>query len=160
MMNKYSIFSVALAALLLAACKPLQPTATAATPAEIAETLKSADQLTLVHVWATWCGPCRDEFPELVEVLRHFPNLDVLLLSADDPAETESVEDFLLEYGSPVGSLVSTELNAEFIEAVSPNWGGSLPATFFYRNGKIVREWEGKRTYEEYVETIDTLLNK
>lgn len=160
MMNKYSIFPIALAALLLAACKPPLPAATVATPAEIAETLESTDQLTLVHLWATWCGPCRDEFPELVEVMHHFPKLDILLISADDPADTAPVESFLLEYGSPAGSLVSTELNSAFIEAVSPNWGGSLPATFFYRDGKVVREWEGKRTYGEYVDAIETLLNK
>ena len=112
----------------------------------------------MVHVWATWCDPCRDEFPELVEVMTHYPDLNIILVSADDPAEKEQIEAFLIEQGSPMGSLVSTELNEAFITALSPQWAGSLPSTFFYHNGNLVREWEGKRTFDDYSKTIEQLL--
>lgn len=162
MMNKYSIFprlGILLTALLLMSCDPLTPIATIATPAEIKETLKASQgKLTLVHVWATWCDPCRDEFPELVQIMNEFSEVDYLLVSADDPEEPELVEAFLQEYNSPADSLISTALNTEFIEALSPDWDGALPATFFYQDGKIVREWEGKRTHGVYAETIETLL--
>ncbi|MDF7800696.1 TlpA disulfide reductase family protein [Pontiellaceae bacterium B1224] len=163
MINKYRTFSaigISLAAILLASCSPSAPVATPATPQEIQQQIQTSEApLTLVHVWATWCDPCRDEFPELVKIMQNFQSLEVVLISADAPDKTEEVETFLTEYQSPVGSLITTELNQKFIETLSPKWGGALPATFFFRDGKIVSEWEGKRTYDEYVETIETLMN-
>lgn len=164
-LNALPILGISLAAV-LTSCKPAAPEATSpsppeakpASPAEIAQQIQSLEKLTMVHVWATWCDPCREEFPELVHVMEIFPDLDVILISGDDPAELDVVNAFLQEYKSPVGSLVSTELNKEFIEALSPTWAGSLPATFFYLDGKLVQEWEGKRTCEEYKEAIDVLL--
>jgi hypothetical protein len=43
---------------------------------------------------------------------------------------------------------------------LSPNWSGALPASFFYDStGRLVAEWEGKRSYEDYMTTIEQLLN-
>ncbi|MDF7806705.1 TlpA disulfide reductase family protein [Pontiellaceae bacterium B12219] len=134
------------------------PTATPATPDEIQQQIgKSTAPLTLVHVWATWCDPCREEFPELVQVINTFPSVKFILISADNPAEKKSVEEFLEKYKSPVGSLISTELSQKFIESLSPNWNGTLPSTFIFKGGKCVSEWEGKRTLEEYTELIEKL---
>lgn len=164
MMIRYSTFKyiTALATVAgLVSCQPVLPAATPATPEVIQQQIESSTApLTMVHVWATWCDPCREEFPELIKVLNKFQTLDVILISADDPKETAEVEAFLTEHQSPVGSLISTELSQKFIETLSPKWAGSLPSTFFYRNGKLVKEWEGKRTFEHYAETIEPLLNK
>ncbi|WP_372845265.1 TlpA family protein disulfide reductase [Pontiella sp.] len=164
MMKRYGItptIGSALAALLLSGCGPSKPAAQPATPSEIGRRIaQSTAPLTLVHVWATWCDPCRAEFPELVKIMEHYQSMDVVLVSADAPADKEAVEAFLAEHGSPQGSLITTELTQAFIESLSPKWGGALPASFFFQDGKIVREWEGKRTHDEYAETIETLLNK
>jgi thiol-disulfide isomerase/thioredoxin len=147
---------------MLVSCAPKPPEISVATPDAIrAEIEASTAPLVLVHVWATWCDPCRAEFPDLMEVYRHFEKhgLELILISADDPSEIELVEKFLLEHNCPVGSLVSTELSQKFIETLSPNWAGSLPSSFFYSGGKLLHEWEGKRSYEDYVEQIETLLN-
>lgn len=163
MFIKYRILptiGISLAFTLLASCKPAKPAAKSATPAEIEVKIQSLEKLTLVHVWATWCDPCREEFPELVAVMKEFPTLDVVLISGDDPSEIEDVNAFLREYESPVGSLVSTKLNQQFIEAFSPNWAGSLPATFFFNDGRLIEEWEGKRTFEQYAEVIKPLLKQ
>ena len=148
---------------MMAACGPAAPpTGVVATPSEIHEAVRHSEApLTLVHVWATWCDPCREEFPELLRVYRHARErgLALLLISADDPANLESVNDFLRQQQSPVGSLVSTELNEEFIELFSTNWSGALPASFFFdANGTLVAEWAGMRSYEEYIQTIEPLL--
>jgi thiol-disulfide isomerase/thioredoxin len=158
---KRSIFPVLgtlIAAFALVGSSNAVPTATPATPDEIQQQIKkSTAQLTLVHVWATWCDPCREEFPELVKVMSEFPSVEYILISADNPADKESVEEFLEEYKSPVGSLISTELNQKFIESLSPNWNGTLPSTFIFKNGKRASEWDGKRTLEEYSEQIKKL---
>ncbi len=147
----------------LAACSP-PPTGTPATPQQIEESIRSATApLTLVHVWATWCDPCRKEFPELLEAYRETrkSGLQLLLVSADNPnTDLDKVNQFLQEQQSPVGSLVSTELNQEFIEMFSTNWTGALPASFFFdANGTLVAEWQGKRSAQEYIDTITPLLS-
>ena len=166
MMIVYRIFtkpSLFLALSLLAACSP-KPTATPATPSAIKENIQTLEApLTLVHVWATWCQPCREEFPELLKAYRENRNagLELILISADEPSAGKSVEAFLIEQKSPVSSLISTELSQAFIETLSPNWSGALPASFFFDStGKLLIEWEGKQSHEHYTKTIEQLLKQ
>ena len=148
---------------LMAACGPVAPPAgVVATPSEIQEAIRNSEApLTLVHVWATWCDPCREEFPDLLKAYRHAHEggLVLQLVSADDPDDLETVNAFLQKHQSPVDSLVSTELSEEFIELFSTNWSGALPASFFFdAKGQLVAEWAGKRSYEAYIQTIELLL--
>ena len=157
------ILAAAILAGLTASCGSSPPSiAVVAAPAEIHDAVRNSEApLTLVHVWATWCDPCREEFPELLKAYRYAQEkgLALLLVSADDPADLETVNDFLRQHQSPADSLVSTELTEEFIELFSTNWAGALPASFFFdANGALVAEWSGKRSYNEYVQTIDQLL--
>jgi thiol-disulfide isomerase/thioredoxin len=148
---------------LLTACNP-PPQATPATPEAIRQQImQSYAPLTLVHVWATWCEPCREEFPDLLKAYNNFRDdgLQLILVSADDPELPKKVNTFLQQQKSPVNSLISTQLNEDFIESLSPDWSGVLPSTFFYGpDGKLLSEWEGMRSYDHYVTTIQALINQ
>ncbi|HEV2799721.1 MAG TPA: redoxin domain-containing protein [Pyrinomonadaceae bacterium] len=97
----------------------------------------------LVNFWATWCVPCRKEFPDLVKIEADYraSGLEFALVSADDVTELKTaVPKFLREMRAT--AMPAYLLNAEDTEAaiaqVDPAWGGQLPATFLFdRQGKI-----------------------
>jgi thiol-disulfide isomerase/thioredoxin len=155
------------ALLLSSACRREIPIPIAGTPVNTEKIRfkikQSPTPLTIVHIWATWCQPCREEFPELVRVYNNYKSkgIGLILISADNPDETSEVDEFLQTDKSPVGSLIAIELDQDFIEALSPEWSGALPASFFFgTQGMLLAQWDGKRRYEEYAETIETLLNQ
>jgi thiol-disulfide isomerase/thioredoxin len=110
---------------------------------------------TLVNVWATWCGPCRAEFPALVQVWRdQAPNgLRVMLVSAD--MDTALVRPFLERYG--VGGpqwLMEGDPNT-FINTMDPRWTGAIPATFVYDDaGKLTDFWEGSVDHATFEKAV------
>ena len=45
----------------------------------------------LINVWATWCAPCREEFPDLVKIAEVYrEKIDVIAISVDFPEEIDS----------------------------------------------------------------------
>ncbi len=104
----------------------------------------------LVNVWATWCAPCREEFPDLVRLGRTYKDqgLAMVFVSADWDEQLPEAKKFLAEHGVDVPSYVKTGDDMKFINALSPRWSGALPATFLYDGeGKLVYFRQGKATY-------------
>ena len=104
----------------------------------------------LVNVWATWCAPCREEFPNLVKVARELAprGLRVVLVSADFPGLDAEIRRFLTDQGVDFTTYYREGSDEAFIDAMSPDWSGAIPATFLYDgHGKLVRFWEGKASY-------------
>ena len=56
----------------------------------------------LINVWATWCAPCVQEFPDLVAIARKFDlrEFDFITLSLDEPAQTAKAKAFLERQGA------------------------------------------------------------
>lgn len=54
-------------------------------------------QWVVLNYWATWCGPCRKEIPELSALHRQRSDITVLGLAFEDPADTDLVG-FLAEF--------------------------------------------------------------
>ena len=69
----------------------------------------------LFNVWATWCAPCRVEFPELVKTSRKFGTRDfeLITISVDDPKDTAKVKAFLEEHGAGLLDRLKPSLKAE-----------------------------------------------
>lgn len=85
----------------------------------------------LVNVWSTWCAPCVEEIPVLIDVVRRYESrgLRLLLIAADPPALRGAALAFLEEKGAPFPSYLKTGSEDRFIQALHPDWSGSLPAT-------------------------------
>src|SRR5947209_7547611 len=119
----------------------------------------------LVNFWATWCEPCREEFPDLVRIKGQYPSdrLDFVLVSLDDASDIgKAVPEFLSEVRAT--SLPTYLLNAAdegaAINLVDPQWGGELPATYLYdRAGKIVFKHTGRIKPDELRAAIEQALS-
>jgi len=117
----------------------------------------------LVNVWATWCGPCREELPDLVRLERdgRAAGLKVLLVSADSESDLPQVKRFLAQHGVCFPTYFKAQKDMEFINGLDPRWSGALPATFIFDNqGKLVNRLEGKATYAEFVALIQPVLEE
>jgi thiol-disulfide isomerase/thioredoxin len=115
----------------------------------------------LVNFWATWCVPCREEFPDLVKINADYAksNLEVITISLDDPAEIKTtVPQFLRE--ARAGELPAYLLNVIdpdiVINMIDPQWRGALPATFLYdASGQMVFKHTGRFDVRELRTAID-----
>jgi thiol-disulfide isomerase/thioredoxin len=96
----------------------------------------------LVNFWATWCPPCREEFPDLVKIDKEYrpQGLEFVSVSLDDLAEIErDVPAFLAEMKATMPTyLLKTADEEAAIRAIAPEWRGALPLTVLYdSDGKI-----------------------
>jgi thiol-disulfide isomerase/thioredoxin len=102
----------------------------------------------LVNFWATWCEPCRVEFPDLVKIDAEFRprGLEFAVVSVDDVSEIKSgVPEFLRRMRAvmPAYLLNATDTDSA-VMSVDPTWGGELPATFLFdRAGKVAFKHTG-----------------
>lgn len=133
-----------------------------AAAAEVKAAVSAArGKVVVVNVWATWCEPCREEFPDLLRLRReHGPRgMELILVSADFERQASAAEAFLREQGVDFPSYLKSGRDMEFIEGLEPRWSGSLPATFVHdRQGRLVEFWEGMASYETLVGKVTPLL--
>ena len=104
----------------------------------------------LVNVWATWCTPCREEFPDLLHVARELKpkGLRLVLVSVDFPEDQGETASFLTSQGVDFPTFLRTGKDEAFVNGLEPKWSGAIPATFLYDgSGRLVRFWEGKASY-------------
>lgn len=118
----------------------------------------------LVNYWATWCDPCREEFPDLVRVDHDYRarGLDTIAISLDDVAELKTeVPRFLrlMKARMPV-YLLNVADPEPSIKMVDSTWAGALPATFLYNPaGEIVFKKFGRFDTVELRAAINKVMS-
>jgi thiol-disulfide isomerase/thioredoxin len=135
-------------------------------PATAEQVLAAANapgaRATLVNVWATWCGPCREEFPDLVKIQRDYADsgLRVIFVSTDFPEEQEEARRFLARHGVSDTTLIKTGDDMHFIDTLAPRWTGALPATFIFDgSGRLKVFWEGRADYAKFQSRVQEVLH-
>lgn len=118
-------------------------------------------KVVLVNIWATWCGPCVEEFPDIVELKHKYKDqLEVVFISADFPEDRERALQFLKDQKVTWETYMKTGKDEPFINAISNDWSGALPFTKIYsKNGQITSYWENKASFETFETAILEAIN-
>jgi len=105
-------------------------------------------KLRLINVWATSCGPCLVELPELVTMHRMYRKreFELVTISADEPDRKEQALSILKrEHASSTNYLWASGDEYRLVEAVDPQWAGPLPYTLLVApGGKVLYRKEGE----------------
>lgn len=111
------------------------PTVTKIDLARYAELMKPGSKPLLINFWATWCVPCREEFPDLVKIDNEYKGkIDFITISLDFEEEMNTaVPQFLNETKAqmPTYVLITPDESAA-IAMISNEWNGALPLTVLF----------------------------
>jgi len=116
----------------------------------------------LINIWATWCVPCREEFPDLVKLAKKYKGkADIAGISVDFPDEIESkILPFVKKLNVNFPIYVNSESEQEkLINYFDKNWNGAIPATFIFNSkGDIVQSIYGKKDFKYFDEVLKKYL--
>jgi len=119
------------------------------------------DTIYIINFWASWCNPCVKEIPDFEKINSAYKNkkIKMIMVSLDFPNQLESkVLPFIAEQKMTTEVVLLFDPNANsWINKVSPEWTGSIPATLIYKNDfRSFRE--GSYTYQELKQIIESNL--
>ncbi|HYL22077.1 MAG TPA: TlpA disulfide reductase family protein [Gemmatimonadales bacterium] len=114
-----------------------------------------AGKVTLVNFWASWCDPCREEFPLMARLYRDFPRADFEIAAISDDVARGKMLAFVAQYHPPFPILIG---------------GGRMKETYHYRGlpysvlldrrGRIVERIFGFGGPEEFRELHETIAKE
>jgi len=119
---------------------------------------KDSENLRLVNVWATWCAPCRIEYPDFVVLHRMYGarDFEFVSLSTDAAEKRDKALDFLTESHSALPNYIyPADDKYAMIEAIDPEWNGALPYTMLVEpGGQVVWKHQGEVDFNELKRVI------
>lgn len=121
-----------------------------------------SNKLLLLNIWATWCVPCREEFPDLIKLNDVFKDkVDIVGISVDYPDEINSkIKPFAEKLKINFNLFVNGTGNDEaLINLLDKDWNGAIPATFIFDiDGKLVQKIYGKQNFDSFKEILTKLI--
>lgn len=121
--------------------------------------LKPKGKPLLINFWATWCEPCREEFPDLVKIGTDYEGkIDLITVSLDELSEINGeVPKFLAQMKSESPAyLLTTPDESAAIGLVSQDWQGALPFTILFNaQGETIYSKQGKFQADVLVAEIE-----
>ena len=135
------------------------------------------EKIRLINVWATWCGPCVEEFPDLTAIARKFSRreFELVTISLDQPNQIGQAQKFLSKHRAVMSDKLRKSVEKEgrstnnylytgasvdeLAEALDPEWPGPIPYSVLVdQNGKVLYKKLGKIDPEVVRnEILDTL---
>jgi len=120
------------------------------------KTVQLADfrgKVTLVNFWASWCAPCRDEFPHMAELYRDFAKRPFAIAAISDDVSDTKMRAFIREFRPPFLILVG----AGRMKAIY-HYRGLPYSVLLDRQGRIIERifgFGGEAEFEHLRQTIE-----
>jgi thiol-disulfide isomerase/thioredoxin len=120
-----------------------------------------------LNFWATFCVPCRAEFPDIVKLQKTYGSqglqvIEVSMNDATDPSDRAAVTKYLNEMQPPFPVYIASSLEDSFYKGVDPKWekdGEALPMTTIYdRDGNPVHYYEKALNFQQMEQDVKPLL--
>ena len=105
---------------------------------EIINTLEifNSDKFYLLNIWSSWCVPCKQEHPILMELSQ---NSDLEIIGINYKDTKKNANDFLKDLGNPYDNIIFDNKGTNAIE-----WGAyGVPESFLINNNKIIKKYIG-----------------
>jgi|TARA_A100001037_G_scaffold242931_1_gene223513 cytochrome c biogenesis protein CcmG/thiol:disulfide interchange protein DsbE len=105
----------------------------------------------ILNIWASWCAPCREEHPQLMELSS---NLSVKIIGLNYKDNPKKAKKFLKELGNPFSTTIIDKTGIIAIE-----FGGyGIPETFIInKDKKIIKTFIGNLT-EDALKEINSII--
>lgn len=114
------------------------------------------DTTFVVNIWATWCGPCKEELPYFVKLDSTYRDKKskLLLVSIDDKKDQKKVIDYLKKKKYSPEAVLLDESNADYwMPFIDKDWQGAIPVTLFWNKEKNYRAFFGRQMKEDELKT-------
>ncbi len=107
-------------------------------------------RVVLVNLWATWCGPCRHEMPDIEALHREFADKGLMVLAVDVAEEAADVDAYIREHGYTFKVLLDSD------GAVANQYrADGIPTSLIIdREGAVTHHFVGARTGREFREAL------
>lgn len=120
------------------------------------------DTVRIINFWATWCKPCIEELPAFEQISAEYKTqkVKIILVSMDFKSKIDiQLKPYIQKnhIQSTVFVMDQTDSNI-WINKVSTEWSGSIPATIFTLQSKQLSFHEGKYSYEELKQKIQSII--
>lgn len=133
-------------------------TLTTLTGETIDDSIISNNKLTMVNYWATWCGPCVGEIPDLQKINEEYADKGfsiIGVLIGDD--DYDGARQFMSDTGVTYPVVLPEGVFYTLASGIQ-----AIPTTMFFdSNGQQVGETQiGSMSYSNWVSLIDSLLSQ
>jgi thiol-disulfide isomerase/thioredoxin len=125
-----------------------------------------AGKVLVINLWATWCGPCRSETPELIQISKEYKERGVEIIglaTEGNDADIQAVKDYLLEQKVPYRTIYDADNSFVKSLTTAVNARGVIPQSYVItRDGKILTHFEGydpRSTPNKMRQMIDLALS-
>lgn len=100
-------------------------------------------RVVLVNFWATWCGPCRAEFPDLKRLRKHTAESELEMIGVSLDFDGDMLRDFLRDNPLPYPTyLADQRLMADLkLDAIPKTW-------IFAPDGTMIQDHDGPLSFE------------
>ena len=107
------------------------------------------DNFTLINIWASWCLPCKDEHPYLINLSKSF-NLNIIGINYKD--DNNNAKKFLLELGNPYREVLIDRDGVKSIELGAIG----VPETYLVnKEKKIIKKFIGPLNQNNFNEILN-----